>query len=520
MKDATGKIIYIGKAKNLRKRVKSYWYSHDIKTKSLVSEIDNIEYIVTDNEVEALILEAQLIHHNHPKYNIDLKAGFRYAFIKITNEKYPRLMLARKISRDGKYFGPYPSGEARSWLAKSAINIFKLRTCKKMPSKACLRYHLDYCSAPCIKQINDDEYKQAIKDAEHFLKGDYNILINKVRELMYESAAKEKFEKAKIYRDQLLALQKLEQQKLSAPKHYDQDIINFILFDNKIIFQLFQFSKGIISGRKEYTFDLDNILLDDEVGREWSRPFPTESDKSLFALQAFIYQYYSSFPVPHEIILPQTLPEQQTTIDYLTKISGHKVELTVPEKGLKFKLLDMVKKNLILKVDKGGGQLYELQQILHLPVLPNIIACIDVSTLGGTNSVGSLVQFINSHPYKNGYRRFKIKGVHGIDDYAMLAEIISRFGQRIKDNSEIKPDLLIVDGGRGQLNSVNEVLNKLEVKIPTIGLAKKFEEIYTNWSDAPLKLPNNNIALQLLRAVRDEAHRFAIKYQRIKRDYL
>lgn len=512
MKDANGNVIYIGKAKNLRKRVTSYRYSKDSKTKSLVSEINDIEYIVTDNQVEALILEAQLIHHNHPKYNIDLKAGLRYAFIKITNEKFPRLLLARKIAKDGNYFGPYPSGESRTWLAKSAINLFKLRTCKKIPSKACLRYHLDYCSAPCIKQIEEAEYNQAIKDAERFLKGDYNILINKIRKLMYECAEKEKFEKAKIYRDQLFALEKLEEQKLSTPKEYDQDIINFIILDNEIIFQLFQFHKGIISGRKEYSFDLQKIILGDDV-------YPVINDKAIQALQDFIHQYYSSFNIPREIILPEVLPKQQITIDYLTKISGHKVELTVPIKGLKFKLLYMVKKNLILKAETQGSQLHELGQILRLPIFPNVIACIDVSTLAGTNSVGSLVQFVNGHPYKNGYRRFQIKGVDGIDDYAMLSEIVLRFGKRIKKGLENKPDLLIVDGGRGQLNTINETLNKLDLDIQTISLAKKFEEIYTNWADTPLRLPNNNRILHLLQFIRDEAHRFAIKYQRKKRTF-
>ena len=503
MKNAAGEIIYIGKAKDLSKRVKSYWYSKDDKTQRLVADIDDIEFILTDNEVEALILESQLIYKHHPKYNIDLKASQRYAFIKISDEKFPRLQLARKVGKSGKYFGPYPSGAARSAAHKAANRIFKLRNCKHIPKQACLRYHMDHCSGPCINMITEEEYKKNIKDVEKFLKGEYKTLIEDMRTLMIQTAEKQEFEKAKFYRDQFLALSKLEEQKMSAPKDYNQDAMNFIVIDNKIIIQIFNFNKGIISGRKEYTFDLDKVITDNP-----------QYDIQ-FALQKFIQQYYSSFDVPKEIIIPVDLPEKDIISDYLEKVSGHKVDLLVPVQGTKFKLLEMLKKNLLLKA--GNTALQELKEVLNLPTVPNVIACIDISTLSGTNSVGSLVQFVNGQPYKSGYRKFKIKEVEGINDYAMLSEIIGRFFKRVLAGQENKPDLLVVDGGPGQLSSVTETLMNMGIEIPSIGLAKRLEEIYFKWDPHPLRLPASNEGLKLLRAIRDEAHRFAVTYQRYRR---
>lgn len=502
MKNGEGAVLYVGKAKDLSKRVPSYWRAKGAKTRALAVEIEDIEYVITSNEVEALITEAQLIARYHPKYNIDLKTGQRYAFLKFTNEPFPKLVIARQITKDGKYLGPYPSGAARNAAMRAANNIFKLRTkCKPFSGRACLRYHLGVCSGSCIGEISQEGYQKSVKDAERFLKGDYASLLNRLRSDMEHAAKEQHFEKAKLYRDEIAALLKLEQQYVSAPKKYDQDVINYIVQGERLLFQLFHFNKGIIYGRKEYSFDLATLQIVSEQE----------------ALTEFIRQYYAGHDVPKEVILPRKPSELQLTELYLKKISGHSVALTTPQRGPKLKLLEMVKQNLLVHLSRGAGQLYELQQALRLPQIPYVIDCVDISHLGGKDTVGSLVQVINGQPSKSGYRKFIIKTVDQINDFASIGEVITRFGKRIIEGKEKKPDLLVIDGGRGQLNSALKALKESGLDLTTIGLAKKLEEIYVPWASIPLRLPPKSQALQVLRALRDEAHRFAITFQRKKR---
>jgi len=503
MKNEGGEVIYVGKAKDLRKRVTQYWQGKDQKSVAITGEIYDLEYVVTTNEVEALITEAQLIYRYHPRYNIDLKAGNRYAFLKFTEEAYPRLMVARKITKDGKYFGPYPSGAARVAAMRAANNIFRLRTkCKPGSKRGCLRYHLGYCLGVCIGAVGKEDYSRAVKDAERFLRGEYRGLIKKWHEEMNEAAANEEFEKAKLYRDQLLALEKLEHQSVSAPKQYDQDVVNYIVQDGKMTLQVFHFSKGIIHGRKEYTFDPEN--------------YQASSPKEL--LTDFLQQYYAANDVPKEIIVPEVLSEQELLEEYLKKISGRVILVTIPARGIKKKLLEIVQKNLLSKLGQGNSRLYELQQALKLPVLPHVIDCIDISHLSGTNTVASLVQSVNGQPAKSGYRKFIIKSFEGNNDFAAIEEVVTRFGKRIQEDKEKRPDLLVIDGGRGQLNSALKAMQAIGLEgIPTIGLAKKMEEIYVPWAPAPIRLSHRSEALQVLQALRDEAHRFVITFQRKKR---
>ena len=501
MKNVIGTVLYVGKAKNLRKRVSSYWRAREAKTIQLVSEVADIEYIVTDTEVEALILEAQLIQKYHPKYNIDLQSSGSYAFIKRTDEEYPRFIIARKVMKDGAYLGPFPSAAARNAALRTIQGIFRLCTAKRGKKRPCMRYHLGQCSGACIRAISPQEYGEQVRAAEKFLKGDFADVIVQARENMNTCAQSQEYEKARIYRDQLHALEKIESQNVSEPKQYDQDVAYFHVQDHTMLVQIFHFHRGIISGRREYTLPLDEFL----------------AETPLETFQEFFHRYYSGTRVPHEIVVQEQLPDAAVFEKYLQQASGHRVSIIVPQRGTKKKLLDMVRKNVLLEFGEHGGQLAELQHVLHLTSLPKVIDCVDISTLSGTNTVGSLVHFVNGQSVKSGYRKFIIKGVSGINDFASVKEVVTRFGKRVKDGSEQCPDLLVIDGGRGQLNSARAALQNIELAIPTIGLAKRLEEIYVSWAPQPLHLHPKSSALTLLRAIRDEAHRFAITFQKKKR---
>ncbi len=500
MKDEKADVIYIGKAKNIRKRVNTYWHARDEKTVALVSEIADIETIVTDTEEEALILEAQLIQAHHPKYNIDLQSPGRYAFIKLTREEYSRFMIARKVTSDGTFFGPFPSAAARNQMLRSVNSLFQLCSVKRS-KKPCFRYHLGHCVGACAGLVSKEEHQKSIKSAIKFLRGDFVLLIKETRELMNGAAREHHYEKAKIYRDRLLALQKREEQKVSQPKRFDQDIIHYILLDSQIIVQLFHFDRGIISGRKEFSFDRDTLLA------------VTVAE----ILRDFLLSYYAHRSAPREIIIPHAIPDHDLLESTFAKTSGHRVEIIVPQKGKKKKLLDLVKKNLLEKLGSGGGQLTELQKYVRLSSVPRIIDCIDISHLGGTQTVGSLVQMINGQLARGGYRKFIIKSVDGINDFASIREVVTRFGKRIQEGKEVKPDLLIIDGGKGQLNSALKALRELGLDIPTVGLAKRLEELFLPGIKTSVILPRKSNALQLIQALRDEAHRFAITFQRKRR---
>ncbi|MEK7648579.1 MAG: excinuclease ABC subunit UvrC [Patescibacteria group bacterium] len=500
MIDAGGHIIYVGKAKDLRKRVASYMHARDEKTTSLVAAISDIDFIATDTETESFLLEAQLIQKYHPRYNIDLQSGgTRYAYIKETHESYPRFVIARKVTRDGNFFGPYVSASARNEALRLIYSLFLL--CKKPNTgKPCFRYHLGICSGACIRAIQPEEYRQSIESARTFLRGDFKQLVAQLQRRMEDAADKQLFEKAKIYRDQIAALRSIEQQKVARPSQLNQDVCNYIVSGDVLLIQVFHFQKGVISGKKEFRFSLGEYPL---------------SEREIF--QSFLEQYYIGSSIPHEIVIPGEPVNRKELEKYLSVRTGHGVKCIVPQRGIKKKLLDMVKKNLTLKLTEHGDQLVELQRLLRLERLPMTIDCVDISTLSGVQSVGSLVQFVNGNSVKSGYRKFIIKNVEGMNDFAMIHEVISRFAKRIKEGKEQQPDLLVIDGGRGQLNSAKKALREAELELPTIGLAKKLEEVYVAWAPKPLRISNRSAALQLLMRLRDEAHRFAITFQRKRR---
>ncbi|MFH2020284.1 MAG: excinuclease ABC subunit UvrC [archaeon] len=494
-KDINNRIIYIGKAKNLKKRVASYFQKkgHDTKTQVLVSQIYDADFIVTTNEKEALLLENNLIKKHFPKYNIILKDSKKYAYILLTKEEYPRLLVARNMEEKGDYFGPFTSAEKRDIVLKFANDVFRIRTCRKLPKRACLRYHMKLCDAPCINKITEIDYQKLVDDAKTLLSGRDKELQRQLKARMDEYSINQDYEIAKNIRDQIFSLQSLsERQNVETQKTYDQDIINFVRNKEDVHLAVFNVNKGVLFGKSEYDFEYYDGFLEE-----------------------FISQYYSEEKIPKEIIIPEKVsPAMQ---EYLSELNGSKVRVRVPFKGEKLQLLMLVKKNLEKSYMEDELALLDLQQKLNLPVLPKIIECFDISHLSGTDSVGSMVRFTDGKPDKSNYRRFRIKTVQGIDDFAMIAEVVRRRYLRLIQENKEMPDLIIVDGGKGQLSSAMHELSKLSIKIPTISLAKRNEEVYFPGLDGPKSYDRKSRVLLMLQRIRDEAHRFAITYQKLLR---
>jgi excinuclease ABC subunit C len=494
-KDEKDRVIYVGKAKNLKKRIKSYYQKQerDPKTQVMIDSVDSYDFIVTNSEVEALILESNLIKSHSPKYNIDLKDSKRFAYIKLTDEDFPRILYARRASGKGKFFGPFVSAAARDdiiWILKKT---FKIRTCKRMPKKACLRYHINLCSAPCIGNVTKKEYTATIGKAEMVLKGKTKELTSSIKREMKEASKNQEYERALELRNQLSAIDWLsEKQTMQRQKRYDEDIINYMIHFDNVYLILFNVYKGLLENKQEFEF---------VVGENF--------------LEEFIVQYYSENPVPRELILPKNIDE--SLVLYLKEKRKGAVKATVPKKGDKKKLLDLVKKNVKLSFFGDFEKLTDLKNKLKLSEMPTVIECFDVSHISGTSTVASMVRFRNAQPDKSNYRRFKIRTIEGVDDVAAIAEVVKRrYIRLVKEKSEM-PNLIIIDGGLGQLNSAMEELGNLDLSIPVISIAKKFEEIYVPGLTFPIKLSKKSDALKLVQPIRDEAHRFALSYSRLLR---
>ncbi len=493
--DKDRKIIYVGKAKDLRKRVTSYFSKkdHDAKTQVMLSEARDIDFIVTNSEVEALILENNLIKKNTPKYNIDLKDSKRYAYLEVTNEKFPRLLIARKTKSEGRLYGPFTSAQNRDYIRQVLIKTFKIRTCNKLPKRPCLRYHIGLCEAPCVGKQTEEDYLSNIKSVETVLKGKIKKLIKNLGKSMLNSSNTQDYERAMRYRDQIRALKFLEErQTMERQKKYNEDIINYLVKGDKVYLMLFNIHKGMLENKQDFEFE----------------------KKSEF-LEEFLVQYYSENPIPKEIILPEKV--ERSIGEYLRKLRGKKLILNVPQKGEKKELLDLVEKNIEIQYFGDADKLNDLKNKINLQEIPSVIECFDISHLAGTALVGSMVQFRNAKPDKSNYRRFKIKTVEGIDDFAAIAEIVRRRYYRLVMNKEPLPNLIVIDGGVGQLHYAIKELEKLGVKVPVVALAKKEEEIYIYGKKEPLRLDKKSKGLLLLIAIRDEAHRFAIKYNKLLR---
>ena len=494
-KNKNNKIIYVGKAKNIRKRVRSYVQKKDMdaKTQSLVKRVNFVDYIITDNEVEAFILENTLIKKYQPKYNIDLKDAKSYAYIRLTDEDFPRLLIARGKKGNGKFYGPFVSAKERDYVLRFLRKTFMLRTCKKMPKKPCLRYHIDICSAPCIGCITKQEYDKEIEKVKLILSGNAKKLIKQMKKEMSSYAKKSQFEWALKLRNEIAAVEGLsKRQNMQRQKRHNEDIINYKIEEEKVYLLLFNIYKGTLSNKNEYVFDFNDDFLDE-----------------------FIIQYYSENPVPKEIIAPKKMGD--SIVSFLQTKKGENVKITKPQRGEKKQLLDLVEKNIDITFFAGEGKIDALKTRLKLHETPVVIECFDISHLSGTSTVGSMVQFRNGKTDKSNYRRFKIRTVNRIDDFAAIAEVVRRRYTRLKNEESEFPDLIIVDGGKGQLNFALQELEKLELKIPIISIAKQFEEIYVPGVMHPLRLDKKDKVLKFIQEIRDEAHRFAIKYNKLLR---
>lgn len=481
-KNKDGSIIYIGKAKNLKKRVASYFTKkdHDDKTNQLIDEISTIDYIITTNEIEALLLENNLIKKHYPRYNIDLKDSRRYAYLYLNEDDIPYIEIARKRDKDGQYFGPFTSGRLRREIEKILTRNFRILTSKPSNLKK--------------KSINKAEYKERLKQAVKILKGDVDSLIEELTSQMHDASSKTHFEHAMNLKNQIEALESLkEKQNMEMRRNYDADIVNFIKFDNKIYLLLFNVYKGILENKQEFELEEEDNFLEE-----------------------FLIKYYLQNQVPKEIILPIEI--DKSIINYIEKEKKTKINIILPKQGTKKSLLDLALKNVKISLFGEKQKVIELQKALNLHISPDIIECFDISHLRGKDTVASMVTFKSGKPNKNSYRRFKIMSTDNSDDYIAMREVIyRRYAKSLKETLPM-PDLIVIDGGKGQLSSAMQILKELKLEnIQIISLAKKLEEIYVPNQKEPISLPKNSPALHLLQAIRDEAHRFAISYNRLLR---
>jgi excinuclease ABC subunit C len=526
MRDRAGAVIYVGKAVSLKNRVRSYFSGQQSpKVRVLVSRVADLEYIVTDTEVEALILECNLIKKYRPRYNVNLKDDKNYPYLKVTvQEEFPRLIITRNMVKDGaKYYGPYTNAGALHDTVGLLRKIFRLRTCTEGQlynrQRPCLNYHIKRCDAPCMGYISPEAYQEMIKEVCLFLDGRQEDLVRRLQERMEEAAAALEFERAARLRDQIQAVrQVLERQKMVSKGMQDQDIIAFARKGDEACFQIFFVRQGKVVGREHHFLEGTGELERPEI------------------MAAFLKRYYDRVPfIPREILLAEETAEQAVLEEWLSQKRGRRVYLRVPKRGEKAKLAAMVAKNALLVLkereaswqqeeDRAAAALEELAERLSLPLPPERIECYDISNIQGTLAVGSMVVFTAGKPDKKEYRRFRIKTVQGPDDYAMLREVLYRRFRRTLDDEEGDgeeggfgqlPDLILIDGGKGQLAAALQVLDRVGFEdIPVFSLAEKKEEVYAPGEEKPLLLPRNSEALYLLQRIRDEAHRFALEYHR------
>ena len=543
MKNAEGKIIYVGKAINLRARVRSYFHSdstHDNKTRRLVREIEDIEWIVVGSELEALILEMNLIKRHRPRFNIRLKDDKRYPYIKIHwQEAYPKVTVTRQMAEDGsRYFGPYTSVWAVHQTLDVLRRIFPYLTCDRdingTDTRACLYFDIKLCTAPCIGAVTRDEYRQMISDLQDFLNGHSEPIVARLEKEMQKASDELRFEKAAAMRDQLKAIEAIvERQKIVFNTDYlDSDVIAMAREDGEACVQIFFIRGGKLIGREYFILEGTEETTDTEVMEQFVKQFYTEAAN-----------------VPEQVMLPQEIEEAKIIGQWLrSRRGGEKVELFVPREGQPHELVQMAAENATETLSALRAQwqadahkqeqaLAELQQALKLPEPPNRIECYDISNTQGTATVGSMVVFEQGVPSKGLYRRFNVKSVPGApDDFASMEEVLTRRFRRWKATRETEaspgakpdasfsflPDLIIIDGGKGQLGRVVTVLEQFELmdKVPVVGLAKREEEIFFPNKSRPTLLPRHSQGLYLVQRIRDEAHRFAITAHRKRRSKL
>lgn len=520
--DQSKTIIYIGKAKSLKNRVRSYFRgsTNDPKTQVLVSKITDMEWIITNNEVEALLLENNLIKQHTPRYNVMLKDDKSYPYICISNETFPRVFSTRNIVQDGsQYYGPYTDASHVKRLLRAIYKIFPVRTCRKKildggnpKDEPCLQYHLGNCKAPCIGGISAEKYAKTINEIVRFLNGQTQPLIQNLNSEMLEASNKMDFELAARIRDRLNVLKKYSNiQSVVQTDFKSRDVIALALADHDAIVTIFRLREGLLISRER--FHLKHVEHQDQED----------------ILQDFIRRYYSKTNLyPKEVFI-----DLKDDIDlfeaYLKEISGHTIKIIRPERGKKAQLFTLAKKNadmllkdLLLQKMKLSIQpnkmVEALQQALNLAVPPLHIEAFDISHFQGKETVASMVYFENGASKRSQYRKYIIRTVDKPDDYQSMREVVERRYTRLLKEKSTLPDLILIDGGKGQLNVAKEVLNQLELNnIPIIGLAERLEEVFIPGYSQAQNIPKSSPAVILLRRIRDEAHRFAITFHRSKR---
>lgn len=523
--DKDGEIIYVGKAKNLKKRVYSYFNKHhdSPKLRVMVPQIAKIQFIVTDSEVEALILESHLIKKHKPKYNVLLKDDKKFPYFVITEEEYPRIIVARKANKNkikGKYFGPYTDSRAMYATLDLIKKLFPLKQCKnpKFKDRPCLYYHIGRCMAPCQRLITPDEYKKILKNVELFLTGKQKELVDALKKEMEKYAAKEDFEKAARYRDSWMDVQKtMEHQKVVFENtNINQDIIAVYNESNLFVVSLLQIRQGRLTDKKDFQFSNTEGNLSSEYE----------------VLTTFLKEYYtmaSESEIPNTIVLPRLLEQNDIELytNWLASVAGKKVKISDAPTKRNIELLNLAQKNAKFFFEKVKLQkLTEIQrdynevgsyiqEKLGLIKFPYVVECFDISHIQGTNTVASMVTFENGLPKKSRYRKFKVRSTESKpDDFKSLQEVVERryFGKLTETLP--MPDLIIIDGGKGQLSSVMEIFESKGLEVDVVSLAKRLEEVFKPHKSEPVIFPINSPALYFFQRIRDEAHRFAITYHR------
>ena len=532
MHDEKDEIIYVGKAISLKNRVRQYFQSSrnkGVKIEQMVTHIRRFEYIVTDSELEALVLECNLIKEYRPKYNTMLVDDKTYPFIKVTvQEPFPRIMMVRRQAKDkAKYFGPFTSSQAVKDIIDMVRKLYRLRSCgRTLPrdigkERPCLYYHIKQCDAPCQGYISSDQYRESIDEVVKFLSGHYDGILKELEEKMLEASEQMEFEKAIEYRELISSVKKIsEKQKITDAGRpgEDRDVLAVAREEGDAVVQVFFIRGGRLIGRDHFYLRAD----------------PDETKAEILA--SFIKQFYAGTPyIPRELLLPYELAEADLLTEWMTKRRGHKVTFTVPKKGEKEKLCELAQKNaamvlakdkerLIREAGRTTGAVRELEQIIGIAGIHRMEA-FDISNTNGFASVGSMVVYEDGKPKRSDYRKFRIKGVEGADDYASMREVLTRrFQHGLKEKEEGKefggftvfPDLILMDGGKGQVHIAEEVLDALHIQIPVCGMVKDDRHRTRGlcYRDEELPIRTDSEAFKLITRVQDEAHRFAIEFHR------
>ena len=512
-KDKGGEVIYIGKARSLKDRVKSYFLpTSDAKIKKILSATEEIDFILTDSAKEAAFLENNFIRQHQPRFNLRLKDDKSFPYLKLTlQEKFPALYLTRRVEEDGaKYFGPFsPAHQARHTIHLSA-KYFGVRTCQEsVPGKRkrpCLDYDLKLCSAPCVEYISESDYRESIKNVLLFLEGKTEKLLKILKKKMQEAAARQEFEQAAHWRDIIRTIEEIKAKpKLISVGMENKDIFGYSRENKNVALYVFFMRKGKVIESEDIFFQEKEDIADKEILSNYLKIF---------------YKHRKS--MPDKILLPFAPEEKDGILKRVSNLRGEKIEIIVPRKGKNKKLVDFASSNaeiLLRKKYEGLAPLMEIKKIFNLKSIPERIEGFDISNIGGEESVGSLVVFENGRPQKNDYRKYKIKTVAGPNDVASLQEIIRRRYKRILEEKKDFPDLILVDGGKGQLNAARGALEELGVgNLPVVSLAKKEEIIFAPDRKKGIRLERTSPALKLFQNIRDEAHRFAISFHRLRRE--